>query len=252
MGTHPIFESDFDCLTEMGKRKRDSETDVKKPKKTKYGDVQKMLAKKSRRSTTEKAKKISFAEEWFDQLKCENEDRIDPSGVLKLCEEIDLAPDSLEILIMSYLMNLSEMGFIRRSEWSNLESHFKITKKSNLKTCLNDTKIALTFESSLAKQVHRFAFDFCLEKEKKIIDKETSIQMLNCLMTGRWNKLNIFNEYLMASSYRGMNRDQWNNVFEFVKAFGDFDDHGAYDPDGAWPVMIDEFVEFVKKDNMEN
>ena len=47
-----------------------------------------MLAKKSRRSTTEKAKKISFAEEWFDQLKCENEDRIDPSGVLKLCEEI--------------------------------------------------------------------------------------------------------------------------------------------------------------------
>ena len=50
-------------------------------------------------------------------------------------------------------MNLSEMGFIRRSEWSNLESHFKITKKSNLKTCLNDTKTALTFESSLAKQV---------------------------------------------------------------------------------------------------
>ena len=47
-----------------------------------------MLAKKSRRSTTEKAKKISFAEEWFDQLKSENEDRIDPSGVLKLCEEI--------------------------------------------------------------------------------------------------------------------------------------------------------------------
>ena len=49
-----------------------------------------MLAKKSRRSTTEKAKKISFAEEWFDQLKCENEDRIDPSGVLKLCEEIGM------------------------------------------------------------------------------------------------------------------------------------------------------------------
>ena len=47
-----------------------------------------MLAKKSRRSTTEKAKKISFAEEWFDQLKSENEDRNDPSGVLKLCEEI--------------------------------------------------------------------------------------------------------------------------------------------------------------------
>ena len=47
-----------------------------------------MLAKKSRRSTTEKAKKISFAEEWFDQLKCANDDRIDPSGVLKLCEEI--------------------------------------------------------------------------------------------------------------------------------------------------------------------
>ena len=73
--------------------------------------------------------------------------------------------------------------------------------------------------------------------------------------------------FLQKSTYRGVNRDQWNNIFEFVRSFGDFDNISDYDPDGgkfskfskfsksfqsvqililAWPVMIDEFVDFVK------
>lgn len=235
----------------MGKRKRESETESKKTKKTKYGDVQKMLSKKARRPTSEKVKSVSFIHEWFDQL-ATNGDTIEPAGVIKLCEEIELAPDSLEILIMSYFMNLSEMGFIQRTEWANLESHFKLKNKSNLKTCLTDYRLKLNFETALAKQIHRFAFDFCREKEKKIIDKETAIQMLNCLMVGRWNRIQHFNEYLIESTYRGMNRDQWNNVFEFAKVFGDFNDVSQYDPDGAWPVMVDDFVDYIKKNKMEN
>ena len=30
-----------------------------------------------------------------------------------------------------------------------------------------------------------------------------------------------------------MNRDQWNNVFEFAKTFGEFRDTAMYDPDGG-------------------
>jgi len=46
-----------------------------------------------------------------------------------------------------------------------------------------------------------------------------------------------------------MNKDQWNNVFEFYKNFQDQDVVTVYDSDGAWPVMIDEFVEFIKEKN---
>jgi len=44
-----------------------------------------------------------------------------------------------------------------------------------------------------------------------------------------------------------MNRDQWNNVFEFVKAFGDFDDHGAYDPDGGIFQIFKNFIDYPKQ-----
>merc|ERR1739838_708868 len=93
----------------------------------------------------------------------------------------------------------------------------------------------------MAKKLHRFAFDFCREKEKKIIDKETAVAMLTCIMQNRWKLVNTFIEYLTKSTYRGINRDQRNNVFEFVRTFGDFENVQDYDPDGAWPMMIDEF-----------
>ena len=62
--------------------------------------------------------------------------------------------------------------------------------------------------------------------------------MLTCIMQNRWKLVNTFIEYLTKSTYRGINRDQWNNVFEFVRTFGDFENVQDYDPDGAWPVMI--------------
>ena len=35
-------------------------------------------------------------------------------------------------------------------------------------------------------------------------------------------------------------------MFEFVKAFGDFDDHGAYDPDGGIFQIFKNFINATK------
>ncbi|CAG4935251.1 unnamed protein product [Parnassius apollo] len=44
--------------------------------------------------------------------------------------------------------------------------------------------------------------------------------------------------------YRVVNRDQWCNILEFSRTV---DHHlAAYDADGAWPVMLDEFVEWLR------
>merc|ERR1711892_258107 len=238
MGTHPIFESDFDCLTEMGKRKRES-TETKTKKRYKHDDISKLIQKKPK-----KKREPEFSTVWFDELMNESSGRIEPDGVEIMCAQLGLAPDSLEILIMCYSMDLSQMGFIERHEFLKM-SQF-IASRATLKNHLVEHRMGLRFEMELSKKLHRFAFDFCRDDEKKIIDKETAVAMLTCVMKNRWKLLDLFCEYLHKSTYRGINRDQWNNIDEFVRSYGDFENAAEYDPDGAWPVMIDEFVEFIK------
>ncbi|KAG2456566.1 DCNL5 protein, partial [Polypterus senegalus] len=46
------------------------------------------------------------------------------------------------------------------------------------------------------------------------------------------------------SKYKVMNKDQWYNVLEFSRTV--HSDLSNYDEDGAWPVLLDEFVEWQK------
>lgn len=228
------------------KRKRisaENDNSVQKNKKAKYGDIQKLMKpKKTRKSETQ-----TFLQNWFDELKTEK-DKIGPEGVELFCSQIELESDSLEIMLFCYLIKLSEMGFIKKHEFLEIENHFEIKKKSNLKKELKTLASGLSASDQISKKLHNFAFDFCREKEKRIIDKETAKQMITCLYKYRWKYSNQFIQYLEESNYRGMNRDQWINIFEF---FNQNIKINNYDSDGAWPVMMDEFVEFLKNKNLD-
>jgi len=68
--------------------------------------------------------------------------------------------------------------------------------------------------------------------------------MLGLLLGKQWTLLNSFYLFLDQSRYRVLNKDQWCNVLEFSRAVDT--DLKNYDVDGAWPVMLDEFVEWLK------
>ena len=70
--------------------------------------------------------------------------------------QLGLAPDSLEILIMCYSMDLSQMGFIERHEFLKM-SQF-IGSRATLKNHLVEHRMGLRFEMELSKKLHRFVF----------------------------------------------------------------------------------------------
>jgi DCN1-like protein 1/2 len=43
---------------------------------------------------------------------------------------------------------------------------------------------------------------------------------------------------------KAISRDTWNQLFDFVVTVNDQLD--KFDPDGAWPVLIDDFVAYMK------
>ena len=101
----------------------------------------------------------------------------------------------------------------------------------------------------------------------------TAAQMLNILLVSRWCLLDDFIRFLQKSSYKVINKDQWYNLLEFSRVI--LPDLSNYDVDGAckclfqWvkfnnfvdlfllinfnivgPVILDEFVESLKRDQL--
>ncbi|XP_058489313.1 DCN1-like protein 5, partial [Solea solea] len=82
------------------------------------------------------------------------------------------------------------------------------------------------------------------DKDQRSLDMDTAKSMLALLLGRTWPLFPVFHQFLEQSKYKGMNKDQWYNVLEFSRTITT--DLSNYDEDGAWPVLLDEFVEWLK------
>lgn len=75
------------------------------------------------------------------------------------------------------------------------------------------------------------------------MDIETAKAMLQLLLSKAWPLYSDFAEFMQQTKARVINKDQWNNIFEFSKTI--HTDLSNYSIDGAWPVLLDDFVDFL-------
>lgn len=169
-------------------------------------------------------------------------DLLGPEGMEKFCEDIGVEPENIIMLVIAWKMDAKQMGFFTKSEWlrglSDLgcDSIEKIRNKIDyLRNLLNDT---LAF-----KNIYRYAYDFAREKDQRSMDIETAKAMLQLLLGRIWTLYGLFHQFLEQSKYKVINKDQWCNVLEFSRTIKQ--DLSNYDEDGAWPVLLDEFVEWL-------
>ncbi|XP_049847448.1 DCN1-like protein 4 [Schistocerca gregaria] len=169
-------------------------------------------------------------------------DTLGPEGMEKFCADIGVEPENVVMLVLAWKMNARQMGFFTLNEWLRgfvdlqCDTIPKIQAKLDyLKSLLNDYN---TFKS-----IYRYAYDFARDKEQRSMDIETAKAMLKLLLGKHWSLFSQFNSFLESSKYKVINKDQWCNIFEFSRTI--VNDLSNYDVDGAWPVMLDEFVEWL-------
>ena len=98
----------------------------------------------------------------------------------------------------------------------------------------------------------KFCFQFNREGTHKTVDKELVIMLLQVVLKDSnrvsLERLNTFCSFLEASpDYRRITLDQWTSFWDFCQEYED--DLSAYDEStSAWPVMMDEYVEYLEKE----
>ncbi|CAN1172306.1 DCN1-like protein 2 [Linum perenne] len=173
---------------------------------------------------------------------------IDPEGVETLCSDMKVGYDDVRILMLAWKMKAQKQGYFTRDEW-----------QTGLKALKGNTILKLVKSlSELQKEVeapdnfedfYSFAFKYCLTEEKqKSVDIETICELLKIVLGLQFrSQVDSLVEYLKAQKdYKVINKDQWIGFLRFCKEIT-FPDLGNYDENQAWPLILDNFVDWMKK-----
>jgi len=147
-------------------------------------------------------------------------------------------------LALAWKLKAQEMGFFKRSEWVQGMTQLECDNCEKLKRQIPILRQLFDNEAQF-KSIYQFSFDFSRNVGHRNVDIEMGKAMLKLLLESKWSLLPDFIVFLNNSRYKVLNRDQWNNILEFSRTIKP--DLSNYDVNGAWPVILDEFVETQQK-----
>lgn len=191
------------------------------------------------------AKKL---EELFSKYVDEdNPQLIGPDGVVRLCEDLEVQPEDVAVLVLAWHLKAKRSGFFSHDEFMNGCEEMRVDSLAKLKEKIPVFREELANETTF-REVYEFAFTFSREtEESRSIDVEIAQGLLELLLHDlEVNFKQEMVEFLEnQTSYKVVNKDQWRNILEFCKTTAP--DLSNYDETSSWPVLIDEFVEWLKE-----
>eukprot|EP01132_Coremiostelium_polycephalum_P002694 gene2694-3343_t len=204
--------------------------------------------KVSHSTSQNKEDKNKKLEEFFDKYKDPDDpNSIGPDGIVNLCKDLNVDPEDITILVLAWHLNAKQMGFFTKEEFVGGLSKLGIESLPKLQSYLPQFKKELD-DSNNFREIYRFAFIYAKENEtNKILDLEGACSMLSLVLGNatKYPHTEKLKEFLLSQkSYKVLNMDQWLSILEFSKVI--LPDVSNYDENGAWPVILDEFVDWVK------
>ena len=161
-----------------------------------------------------------------------------------------LDPADRRVLLLAWLAGASRMGYFTRAEWLRACQRLRAGTPPAVAAALGP-QLAASVDAPRAadfSSFFEFAFRYCLTDaaSQKLIDLDTASQMLSLALPKGCPHTKALLEFLgVQKEYKKVNADQWKGIGRFVREVGprcaDFDD------DGAWPLLLDNYVEWVRK-----
>lgn len=178
--------------------------------------------------------------------------RINIDGISKLADAIGLPIDDVKLLALMWKLGAKEKpASIDEEEFVNGCMNF-----SGLSSASVDAFKSIVpmldpgfLEGAEFKDLYKFCFKFnLLESTHKYIEKEIALALLPVILdTNRAPHLNYFMQFLQQNTkITRVTLDEWDQFYDFNCRI--HDNLSNYDADNsAYPVLLDEYVEYRKK-----
>lgn len=234
-------EGGLPCRMRTLSLEEEEDFSMRRSTKREQSEVEETSAKKARVDILDRwsSKRCS---DWFER-QSNYKDTMEPEDVLQLCADLKVEPENVVMLVLSWKLAAEKCGFFTKDQWMKGMKSIECDCIEKLRKVLPSLDRYLTNYTTF-KQIYRYAFDWSKESAERYLDLETTKGLLRILLGPSWRLTEAFCLFLerMAEMdrYRSINRDQWYSILEMAKTVGS--DLDSYDINGAWPVLLDEFV----------
>lgn len=185
----------------------------------------------------------------FDEFAVDedNPESMDMDGIAKLAEALEIDPETdMRLLVLMWRLGAKGPGAINRTEFEEGCESLGLDSVEKIKALMPSLDPGF-LEHKVFREFFRFVFLFSREGTHRTIEKEIVIALLPMVIANRSQHLPRFLQFLEHSVEKGLRvtLDQWSSFLEFSeKVSVDFE---GYDEDGAWPLLLDEYVEYCQK-----
>ncbi|EER89486.1 hypothetical protein BDA96_10G116800 [Sorghum bicolor] len=187
-------------------------------------------------------------EDIFNRYKEPDGDMIMVEGISQLCNDLQVDPQDIVMLVISWHMKAATMCEFTRQEFIGGLQSIGVDSIEKFRGKLPSLRAELKDDNKF-RDIYNFAFTWAREKGQKSLSLETAIGMWQLLFAERnWPLLEHWCQFLQVRHNKAISRDTWAQLLEFVKTIDP--QLSNYDDEGAWPYLIDEFVEYLTENGL--
>lgn len=181
---------------------------------------------------------------WFRKYKDSDGETIGSEGIQELCNDLGISALDPVTLVLSYHCHAQHMGVFTREEFCGGMQRLGCDDIAKLKAKLEELREALV-NRGMCKEIYGYTFQFALDQGQRCLPVEMCVEFWKLLLRQHFPLLDLWLAFVEQRVKNAVSKDTWLMLYDLATQVKP--DLSDYDMNGAWPVVIDEFVEWAKE-----